>query len=360
MAKCCGNLLEGKESNIFNWIFTASFWIVTIHFLIFSKEVRIGIKNFDFENLINVDEFRGIIAFYSFYLICQLATTGFRKFIKIQNIRSVLKANIEKKFDIKYFGKSWHEEEDTDINGNSKKKTIVTFEKKIPYIFQSGADYSLININWDDINNKRYLDLEIEFVYIAVDKKTHEEERAAYDAFHREASRDESFLVKNYISMKNSHSKNIISSSNCFILILDRFIFIIFILLSLGQIYKYIISCFMTEKKIQVTKIISNYYDLTSTDSFFNIQPNVRLFGENIKYDRAKCAFKNSEGLELMICEKNPLNTNYLNHDSKSRIEISNQENIKFSNNNNIEDNEKNTNIDNNNLEMENLHYTKL
>ena len=61
-----------------------------------------------------------------------------------------------------------------------------------------------------------------------------------------------------------------------------------------------------------------------------------------------------------MICEKNPLNTNYLNHDSKSRIEISNQENIKFSNNNNIEDNEKNTNIDNNNLEMENLHYTKL
>ena len=286
----------------------------------------------------------------------------------IQNIRSVLKANIENKFKIKYYGKSWHEEEDIISNGRTEKKTVYTFDKKIPYIFQSGADYSLININWNDINNKRYLDLEIEFVYIAVDIKTLEEEKAAYDAFYREASQDEHFFVKNYVSMKNSHSKNIISFSNCYIIILDRFIFLIFIILSLGQIYKYIISCFMSEKKIQVTKIISNYYDLTSTNSFFNIQPHVILFGEYLKYDRAKCSFKNSEELELMISEKNPLSSNYVVHDSKCRIEISNKENMKLynDNNNNFEDNEENieennNNIDNyNKLEMKKLPYSTL
>ena len=350
-----GNLLDGKESNIVNWIFSALFWIVTTFILIFSKDTRTGIKDLDFNSLIDNIPFRVIIAFYSFYLILQLTTTGFRKFITIHNIQKVLRENIEKKFKIKYHGESWHEVESTDSDGNTTTSTVVTFNQTVEYKFQSGADYSIINIDSKDINNKRYLDLEISFVYISVDQKTNEEERREYNDFYSRASQDDHFFVDNYPSMKNSHSKNIIYFSNWFIIILDRFIFCIFIILSLGQIYKYIISCFMAKKNIQITKMISNYYDLTSLDSFFNIQPNVILFGENIKYNREKCVFKNRDGLEIMISEKYPLSSSYTNYDFQNKDKFKNY-NYNVDNNYEEEYEDENVPSDNNaKLEMEKL-----
>jgi len=214
-----GNFLDGKDSNILNWFLSSLFWIITTIILIISKDIRTEIKDLDFKNLIDKGGFITIIVFYSFYLICQLTTTGFRKFITIHNIQKVLRENIEKKFEIKYHGESWHEVESTDSDGNTSTSIVTTFNETIEYNFQSGADYSIINIDSKDINNKRYLDLEIELVYISVDQKTDEEERREYNHFYSIASLDDHFFVINYPSMKNTHSKNIIYFSNWFIII---------------------------------------------------------------------------------------------------------------------------------------------
>jgi len=113
----------------------------------------------------------------------------------------------------------------------------------------------------------------------------------------------------------------------------------------------------MTKKQIQITKMISNYYDLTSLDSFFNIQPNVVLFGENIKYNREKCVFKNREGLEIMISEKYPLSDSYRKYDSQNKDKFKNNNyNYNYNDDNNYEEeNDENAASDNAKLEMDKL-----
>ena len=88
------------------------------------------------------------------------------------------------------------------------------------------------------------------------------------------------------------------------ITIIDKIISIIAIFLTLGQIYKYFISQHIYESHIKITKIISNYYDLTEADSFFNIQPFFELNKRTLNYQRNLFAFKNpenNEGLEIIF-----------------------------------------------------------
>ena len=238
--------------------------------------------------------------------------------MRFHTIYTVLRKNIENKFKIKYHGKAWHTEESTDSDGNTTQTTVTTFNETYEYKFQSGADYSVFNINSSDIDNKRYFDLEIEYEYMGLDVDTSNDEKKAYSDFYDRANCDEHFFVEKLVPIKGTHSKNIIPFCKYYIIILDRLIFLICILLSLGQIFKYVISCFMSKKTIKITKIISNHYDLTQSDSFFSIQPKINLFGEDIKYDREKFTFKNSEGLEIMISSKYPLNSNFSYYDSKN------------------------------------------
>ena len=104
------------------------------------------------------------------------------------------------------------------------------------------------------------------------------------------------------------------------------------ILLSLGQIFKYVISCFISKKAFKVTKIISNDYYLSQSDAFYNIQPKVTIFGEDLKYEREKFSFKNIDRFKIMISSGNPecdsfnsynsLNTQY-NNIKNTHIETS-------------------------------------
>ena len=344
-----GNYIEGCGSCVANWALTIILWTTTIFISIFSKDFKKGIKNHDSDKLNHCFAFWLDFIVYLIYIILQFSTTGFRKFIKIQNICNVLKINIENTFEIKFHGKAWHEETDTDSQGNTTTHNVVTFNEKIKFEFKSGADCSKINIDSNDINNKRYLDLEIGIEEICVDEKTKKEFTITYDEFYERTRRaDDFFSVKKKIKIPNAHSKNIITLSNSYIIILDRIIYIICILLSLGQIYKIVISCFMNKKKIIIKKVISNYYDLTSGDSFFNIQPSVKLFGEYLEYQRNLYTFKNtSNGLELMLSETNQLNPELkLNdfHDDNITYNLFNDEN------------DEDANIDNNNkLEMKKL-----
>ena len=343
-----GNYLEGCGSCSANWTITIIFWTTTVFVSIFSKDFRKGLKNHDSDKLSHCFAFWLEYIVYFIYLILQFSKTGFRKFIKIHEICKILKINIENTFEIKFHGKAWHEVTDTDSHGNTTTRDVVTFNEKKKYEFKSGADCSKIIIDSNDINNKRYLDLEIEIEEICVDEKTKNEFKTSYDEFYeRTRKADDFFSVKKKIKIPNAHSKNIITLSNSYIIILDRIIYIICIFLSLGQIYKIIISCFMSKKKIIITKVISNYYDLTSGDSFFNIQPYVNLFGEYLEYQRNLYTFKNSsDRLEFILSEKNQLNTELKLNDF--------HEDITYNLFN--EDNEPDENNDNSNkLEMEKL-----
>ena len=360
--KVNGNLLEGTDSQVINWFFTISFWIATIITLLVSENI-IGnvienIKSLDVLGLIKNVGFDVIVGFYIIYLLFQFFTTGFRKFMRFHSFHTVLKNNIENKFKIKYHGVAWHTVTERDSDGNETTRDIITFDKKIEYFFKSGADYSVINIDPLDINSSRYFDLEIEYDFIALDKNTFEGENKAYNDFYNMANCDESCSVCRIIDVKNSHSKNIISLTNCFIVFFDRLIYLICIFLSIGQIFKHIISCFMSKKKIKITKIISNYYDLTQADFFFYIQPKVNLLGEKMQYDREKFAFKNNQRLEIMISNNNPLNSKFKNYNNENNnINISNNYNT---NNNNIDINNNIENDDNKKTEMEKLIITTI
>ncbi len=110
----------------------------------------------------------------------------------------------------------------------------------------------------------------------------------------------------------------------------------------------------MSKKTITITKIISRYYDLTQADFFFNIQPKVNIFGEEIKYDREKYAFKNNAILETMISNNNPLSKNLRDYDSQNKnINICNNHNRNY--NNNIYDDDENKDKE---TEMEKLIIT--
>ena len=169
-------------------------------------------------------------------------------------------------------------------------------------------------------------DLEIVYQYIPADKDTKYTEENTYNDFYKATQMaDSEFVVKKIVNIPNAHSKNIISFSNWFVLIIDRILYLIFIFLTLGQIYKYIISCFISEKVITITKVISDHYDLASTDSFLNIQPDVNVFGKKIEYKREKYAFKNSNDLQNMVTEENPLSDDFINfasQQSKNFIEF--------------------------------------
>ena len=354
MVKCPENLLEGNYSNIYNWVASFLFWLISTIVLKEYKDVRKGIKELDFNYLIKIPAFRAIIAFYSFYLLCQIFTTGFRKFMRFQRIHTVLKKNIENKFKIKYHGEAWHMVEVQDDDGGSSQRKVRTFKETCEYEFNSGADYSVISINSDDINNKRYFDLEIEYEYIALDRDTFDNESKAYSNFYNRTNCDEFFSVKKLVDIKGGHSKNIISFGNCFIVFLDKLIFLICILLSLGQIYKYVISCFISKKTIKVTKIISNDYDLTQSDAFFNIQPKVNLFGEDLKYDREKCTFKNIEGLKIMIYPGNPISDSFNSYNSyNTKYDNIKNTHIETNIGDIIKENDFNDNNDNTNYKFE-------
>ena len=169
------------------------------------------------------------------------------------------------------------------------------------------------------------------------------------------------------------HSTNFVYLTNCWMLFLDRLIYIICIFLTFGQIYKWIISCFIPVKKIKIIKVISNHYDLTQNNSFFNIQPVVKLFGEDIKFDWQKYAFKEDEGLEITISENNPLSKELIEYDSKAKEIIKKStsfqildnddnkvDNIKVNDENYNSKDNNNNNENNNNLEMTNYLETPL
>lgn len=211
------NYLDGEISNIMNWFLTVLLWVLFTVFVIFFKDFQNAIKNLDFSK----DFLHYVIMmFYFLYLIAQLLTTGFIKFMRIQSIQSVLRKNIEQKFKIIFHGEAYHEESDTDENGNTTYHDKVTYERKFEYKFKSGADYSIINIDTSDINNKRYFYLEIEYSYICFDIKTQEEERKVYqDLINEIRKKDVSSRIQYYVSMGGIHSKKIISFSKWNILI---------------------------------------------------------------------------------------------------------------------------------------------
>ena len=117
--------------------------------------------------------------------------------------------------------------------------------------------------------------------------------------------------------------------------------------------FKLLVSCFIGKQKIIITKVLSNYYDLSCKDSFIYIQLSVRIFGENLEYERNLYTFKTSSiWLKPMLSEENKLTK-----ELKSKLNgFHDDDNITYNifKDENDEDNIDND-IDKNKLELENL-----
>ena len=344
MVDCKINLLEGPKANQFNCLCTIFLW-ATIYILA-STCSKFKLVDLDVDVMIHDWTFYVDCGMYLIYLILQFSTTGFRKFIKTGNIRDILKINIENKFSIKFHGQAWYIMKEA----NNKSRKMITYDKKIIYHFKTGSDFSNIIINSESVKNKKYLDLEIEYEYICLDNETKKEHDIKYEEFYNETRiKDNFFSVKKLVEIPNAHSKNIISLQNPCLTILDKIIFIIAIFLTLGQIYKYFISQHIYESHIKITKIISNYYDLTEADFFYNIQPLVKLNQGTLNYQRNLFAFKNPDYLENIFSNnKKPFSNEFKEYVSQNKDFIKDSNEILA-----LEGNDENLIDDNNNNKLE-------
>ena len=287
-------------------------------------EYELKLRDFNIDGILHDFRFYMLCGFYLIYLIIQFVT-GFRQFIKLQNFRDILSNNIENRFSIIFHGKAWHED-----HSSRNTKNVVTYDRKIKYDFKSGADFSTIIIDSESIKNKSYFDLEIEIEYICLDDKTKKNHDNYYkDLYDLTKSMDKEFSFEKIVDIPKTHSKNIISLTNSLIIYIDRILFIIFIFLSLGIIYKYFINCRIYEQHIKIIKVISNHYDLTGSDSFFIIHPFVKLNEEKIKFNRNLYTLKNSNDLEIIYSkEENPLTNEMNKYISNNNKLIKSYENI--------------------------------
>ena len=83
-----------------------------------------------------------------------------------------------------------------------QREEVKTFNETYKYKFQSGSDYSVINIDSSDINNKRYCDLEIEYEYICLDEEIFNEENKGFTDFDNKANCDFYYSVKKIVDIK--------------------------------------------------------------------------------------------------------------------------------------------------------------
>ena len=202
--------LDGPVSQCLNLISLVALWFNLIGQICFNDYRKLEFYIF-------------IIPYYSIYLIFQFFTTGFRKFMTVKNIGSVLKANIEKKFIINFDGEAYHEE-----SGSEGKYNKTTYKQTIQYNFKSGSDCSAIIIDSEDTKNRRYLNLEFEYIYICVDEMTYKEEREAYNKLSSElCDKDGKYKINLKVITPDMHSTNFVYLTNCWMLFLDRLIYII-------------------------------------------------------------------------------------------------------------------------------------
>lgn len=296
----CKNYLEGEDCSISilsYQLFCLIIYISYIYIYFYDKE------NFNIFSIII------LLMFYISNIIVQFVSVGFRKFLCIQNLKSILYNNIQNKFTVTIKAESWH----TTFEGENNTPTRhTTFKEKVIFEFNSGCDNTVEIIRNELIKpHHKYLDLEITYNLECLDNWTQNEYNYVYNNLLEKARiADESHSINVIIGIKNGHSKNIVSLTNGFNRFLDIFLFIIFIFLSLGQIYKYILSCFIIEKKIVIRKIISNYYNLTSNEISNNMKPTVICFGEELYFDKNLFSFANRDGLGFRISEQNNFSPN--------------------------------------------------
>ena len=293
-----------------------------------------------------------ILIFYFIYLISQILSFEFWRFMLSKNIHGVLKANIEKKFSYIFHGKAYHQE-----SGDNGDYDYTTYKEDYPFLFKSASDCSVIYLDTKDIEKLRYIDLKIEQFVICADELTFNEEKRVFDKFSNDISKkDKQFTVERRVNIPGTSDRVSIYITNFCITFLDKFLYIIFIFLSFGLIYKCFLSCYTGKAKITIIKVISNHYDLTETDSFFKIKPVVKLFKEDIKFDRKKYAFTECKGLRVIVSDNNPLRKQLkLLIDNPKLNRILNQknsfqllENIEDDEANNKTENEEDNNKDNN------------
>ena len=315
---CLFNRLEGEKAAAFNFFTTFFMWFFIIIFFIRKKD-GIDLRDSDNDDMPKDSDLYLICGFYLSNLIGQFIT-GFRQFMKLQNLRDILSNNIENKFSIIFHGKAWHKKDS---------KEVITYDKKITYNFKSGADFSTIILDLESIN-KSYWDLEIEIEYICLDEKTKKNHDTLYNNLYDNTKRmDKEFSFEKIVDIPKTYKKNIISLTSPLIKYIDRILFIIFIFLGLGIFYKYFINCRMYEQHIKIIKIISNHYDLTGSDSFFIIHPFVKLNEEILKFNRNLYTIKNAEELEIIYSkEDNSLTDEIRKYISKNKDLIQSSENI--------------------------------
>ena len=333
------NKVESYNIIACNFTATLVLWFF-VGILIFYIKVRYGLENLNFDIVFHDLFFYPVLILYIIYLIIHFSSTGFRRIMQMGNLKYIIQNNIENTFSLHFNGSAWREEQRTDSDGDIEIVNIHTYYHQI-YDFKSGCDFSKVIIDSKDIKNKKYINLEIQYEYFCADENTKNEHNEIFDNLTKVTkSKDNKYSVDKILIIPNSHKKNIVSFANAYVNFFIKFFYILFIFLSFGQIYKLIICFYMIQIKIKITKVISNYYDLSQADPFFEIMPTVKIFEENLNFDRNKFSFKNSDNLEIMPSENNKLNSELklsyfndmqeLNNDNKIDNNIENIDKIKI------------------------------
>jgi hypothetical protein len=191
-------------------------------------------------------------------------------------MRSMYSSPPQLKFYVECFHYETKTSTSTDSNGNTKtsstEEKVVTYRETQHFNFYTWRDISgLFLLDSHKIfrsKMKAYIKLELTLdVDFADDITGLDYQRAKDDLYNRNKFRDSHITIHEHKNVDGFYRYNMIKISDSEPLCINRFIFLIFLIIPLMEFYKIYINLFCVGQKYTIKKVISSRYDVNSGEN---------------------------------------------------------------------------------------------
>ena len=179
---------------------------------------------------------------------------------------------------------------------------IVTYSEQLKFPYYSGRDVSgllYLNCNENDIENKKYLKLELSVEVNFADALSYMDyENAKNNFIQRNKNKDAKFCfleLKNIPGLKAYNLVKINESDSC----LAHYGFlVIFTLLTFGEIYRLYFDSLCVSQKFKIRKLISTRHNITTLeykDKYRQLNPRINILKQIYSYDENEYNYVNKD-----------------------------------------------------------------
>ena len=246
------------------------------------------------------------IIFYLIYLILEFCSSTCRfLFNKHENLYSKLRKIFSSLPEITFKCECYHYETRTytvrDSNGSHEETEtvkVVTHEEKYSLPFYSFQDVSglfILSQELEKIKNAIFIKLEFDKeINFADNISYYDYIREKHSFYERNVHKDTYMDMWEKREIKGYQKYNFVRIGEKRKCTVGRFIYIISVLLTLAQFYKYYVNCFSIYKYYKIRKIISTRYDLQDIkfrDTLFPLIPKVNIIIQKFDFKLLDTSF---------------------------------------------------------------------